>query len=259
MRLGASTDVTRLEFVAAAELDYLEMALYEIAPMTDEEFEALGKKLEALDLHLEVVNGFTVKDMFVVGENVDWEGFKEYCDKGLARAKKLGAEVCLFGSGKARNIPEGFDKKTALEQLDKALLIIGDTAKKYDMTLVIENLNYRETNTLNEVGEIMKTVKRLGHPNIKSHVDFYHMTQVGESLDVVANSEKGMVGHVHIARGADRKFPAAEDAAELKKWKETLDKCGYDGRVSLEAGPRVLADYPKEIRVARDVAMEIFK
>lgn len=258
MRLGASTDVTRLEFVAAADLDYLEMALYEIAPMTDEEFEALEKKLKDLDLHLEVVNGFTCKDMFVVGDDVDWDAFKAYCEKGLARAKKLGAEVCLFGSGKARNIPEGYDRQKGLEQIDKALLIIGDTAKKYDMTLVIENLNYRETNTLNEVAEIIETVKRLGHPNIKAHVDFYHMTQIGESLEVVENAGQ-YVGHVHIARGADRKFPAPEDAAELKKWKETLDKCGYDGRVSLEAGPRVLADYPKEIRVARDVAMKIFK
>lgn len=258
MRLGASTDVTRLEFVAAADLDYLEMALYEIAPMTDEEFEALEKKLKDLDLHLEVVNGFTVKDMYVVGDDVDWDAFKAYCEKGLARAKKLGAEVCLFGSGKARNIPEGYDRQKGLEQIDKALTIIGDTAKKYDMTLVIENLNYRETNTLNKVGEIIETVKRLGHPNIKAHVDFYHMTQVGESLEVIENAGQ-YVGHVHIARGADRKFPAPEDAAELKKWKETLDKCGYDGRVSLEAGPRVLADYPQEIRVARDVAMEIFK
>ncbi len=258
MRLGASSDTTRLEFVRDADLNYLEMALYEIAPMTDEEFEQLIVTLDKLGLHVEVVNGFTCSGMTVVGDDVDWDDWRAYCQRGLARAKRLGAEVCLFGSGKARNIPEGYDRQKGLDQIDNALRIIGDEAGKLGMTLVIEHLNYKETNTLNSLSEVIETVKRLNHPNIRAHVDFYHLTCVGESLEVVENSE-GLIGHVHIARGADRKFPAPEDAGELRRWKAALDKCGYDGRVSLEAGPRVLADYPKEIRVARDVAIDIFK
>ena len=39
MRIGASTDSTRLKFVSDAKFDYLEMALWELAGMSDEDFE----------------------------------------------------------------------------------------------------------------------------------------------------------------------------------------------------------------------------
>ena len=76
MRIGASTDSTRLKFVSDAEFDYLEMALWELAGMNDEDFEKCKAEIESLGLHLEVVNGFSPKGQFVVGPEADLEAYK---------------------------------------------------------------------------------------------------------------------------------------------------------------------------------------
>ncbi len=258
MRIGASTDSTRLKFVADAGFDYLEMALWELAGMDDEAFEKCKNEIKELGLHLEVVNGFLGQGMFVVGPDRDIKAYREYCDRALKRVSEMGAEIAVFGSGKARNIPEGYDTEKGLAELDEAILIAGDAAKKYGMTIVLEHLNFKETNTLNTVQSVIDTAERLGHPNVKALVDFFHQARVEESPEVVANSKKGIICHAHIARPEDRKFPAHEDAELLKTWKDALVKCGYDARVSVEAGPRVLEDYPKEIKVTREV-MELYK
>lgn len=258
MRIGASTDSTRIKFVGDAGFDYLEMALWELAGMNDEDFEACKAEIKKSGLQLEVVNGFSPKGQFVVGPEADPKAYKEYCEKALARAASLGVKISVWGSGKARNIPEGYDRDKAIAEMDAAIRTAADTAEKYGITLVLEHLNFGETNTLNTLASVVECVKRVNHPNVKALVDFYHLALVEESLDSVREA-KGLIYHAHLARPEGRKFPAHEDADTIKAWKEVLDEIGYDVRVSVEAGPRVLEDYGKEIKVTREVMEKIFK
>ncbi len=258
MRIGASTDFTRIQFVKEAGFDYLELSLFAVSKLTDEEFEQKVKEVEALGLKVEAFNGFFGPTVTIMGENADLEGAREYTRKALKRAKRLGGQIAVLGSGSLRSIPEGFDRQKGLDQLDDVIRMLGDEAEKVGMTVVLEHLNYKETNTLNTLKEVIETVKRVNHPNVRALVDFYHLFMVEESLDSVVNSE-GLISHAHLARAnADRKIPDLNDIEPIREWRKSLDACGYNARISIEASPRGEGTYPVDIKEARKV-MEIFK
>ena len=258
MRIGASTDSTRLKFVSDAKFDYLEMALWELAGMSDEDFEKCKAEIDSLGLHLEAVNGFCGKGQFVVGPEADMEAYKAYCHKAYSRVAPMGVKISVWGSGKARNIPEGYDWDKGIAEMDEAIRVAADIAQEYGITLVLEHLNFNECNTLNTLESVVECVKRLNHPNVKALVDFFHLTKVDEPVADVKLAE-GMLAHAHLARPETRKFPDWDDEETIKEWKAALDDIGYDVRISVEAGPRVLEDYPKEIAVTREVMTKVFK
>ncbi len=258
MRVGASTDFTRVQFVKDAGYDYLELSLFAVSKLTDEEFEEKLELVKSLGLKVEAFNGFFGPTVTLVGENADLEGAREYVKKALARAKRLGGEIAVFGSGGLRSIPEGFDRKKGLKQLDDVIWMLGEEGEKVGITIVLENLNSRETNTLTTVAEVLETVKRVNHPNVRGLVDFYHLFMENESLDSVRNSE-GLIAHAHLARpNPDRKIPDMDDAGPIREWRKSLDDCGYNVRISIEASPRGEGTYPVDIMKAREV-MKIFE
>lgn len=258
MKIGASTDFTRISYVKEAGFDYLELSLYAVSRLSDEEFKQRTKELEALGLKVEAFNGFFGPEICILGENRDLDAAKQYVKKAFARAKILGGEIVVLGSGGARRVPQGYDRTKALEELDEVIKMLGDEAEKAGLTVVLEHLNYKETDTLNTLAEVLETVKRVNHPRVKALVDFYHLFMVNESLDSVKNSE-GLIYHAHLARAnPDRKIPDRNDTQPIYDWKKSLDACGYNARISIEASPRGEGTYPADIKEARKV-MEIFK
>ncbi len=258
MRVGASTDFTRIQFVKDAGFDYLELSLYAVSKISDEEFEQRAKQIEDLGLKVEAFNGFFGPEICILGENRDLDAAREYIKKAFARAKRLGGEIAVLGSGGARRVPESYDRQKALDELDEVIKMLGDEAQKVGVTVVLEHLNYKETDTLNTLCEVLETVKRVNHPCVKALVDFYHLFMVDESLDSVKNSE-GLIYHAHLARAnPDRKIPDLNDVKPIYDWRKALDACGYDARISIEASPRGEGTYPADIKEARKV-MEIFK
>lgn len=235
MRFGVCCGPDRFELIKRLGYDYIEAGFAAVTGMSDEEFAVYAGKVKASGLKVETCNGFFGPGIIIVGPDADCSFVPDYVEKGMSRVKQLGCEVVVLGSGKARNIPEGFDRETAVKQFCDVLKTAGDIGAKYGIKIAIEPLNSGETNFINTVRDALDIVNRLNHPYVGALADFFHVFKSGETLDAIENAGE-LLFHTHLARAdADRQMPkSAEDLKVCKLWAAALKKCGYNGRMSLE-------------------------
>lgn len=235
MKFGVCCNSDRFDRVSQLGYDYVECGFSTLVSLTDEQMAQFVEKLKNHSLKLEACHGFFGPEVVIVGPDADIAFLPDYVEKGMSRVADLGCEVVVLGSGKARNIPEGFDKETAEKQFMEVLQIVGNIAQKYGVKIAIEPLNSGETNLINTVGECIDIVKKLNHPNVGALADFFHVYKSGESLEAIENAGE-LLFHTHLARAKDdRRQPTELDDLEVcKKWAQALKKCGYKGRMSLE-------------------------
>jgi len=170
------------EICINAGADFIEVNNNKISAMSDEEFGAaldLSKRFPGKFL---ACNGLIPKNLRLTGEDVDFDLVSEFCEKSFERLSRLGVKILVFGSGGAKQVPEGFSFDSAMEQLVKCVQIFADIAKKHDQTVVIEPLRYQECNIINLVSESKKLADLSCRDNVKAHVDFFHMMQNEETL-----------------------------------------------------------------------------
>jgi sugar phosphate isomerase/epimerase len=165
-------------------------------------------------------------------------------DSALARVHQIGGEVVVFGSGAARAIPDGFALREARRQTIRFLHRVADAAERHGVTVVIEPLNRKESNTILSVAEGVNLAAEVNRPSIKVLADFYHMDEEFEPLTHLTQYSDWLK-HIHVAdsgRGApgSGQYPYTEFA-------ERLHRAGYDGMVSIECRWR---DFATEARPA---------
>ncbi len=109
----------------------------------------------------------------------------------------------------------------------------------HDITLLIEAINNRDMPGyfLNYQQEAHALLERVGAPNLKVQMDFYH-AQIMEG-DIISTFRQHLpnIGHVQIASVPDRHEP---DLGELNyPWLfAMMDEAGYDGWIGCEYRPR---------------------
>lgn len=236
MRFGVCcTTVDYFPRIKALGYDYIEVGFASITNMEDEKFEKLCIGLKENGFKAETANGFFPGDKILTGPEADHSFIVEYIEKGMQRFKSIGGEIAVLGSGKARNIPEGFDFTKGEEQFIEVLRIAGDIGAKYGIKIAIEPLRTMETNLINTVQQSLDIIKRCNHPNVFTLADFFHVFKSGESLDAIENAGELLI-HTHLARANDdRQMPVTdEDLEACKLWANALKKCGYTARMSLE-------------------------
>ena len=69
-----------------------------------------------------------------------------YVDTVFRRAHQAGLKIVVLGSGDARRIPDGYDRQLAREEFVDVVRKMAGIAKRYDITIAMENLNRGETN-----------------------------------------------------------------------------------------------------------------
>ncbi len=236
MRFGVATNFKFFEAVVNSGYDYYEGNLSAIAAWTEEEFADALQKVQAAPINMEAVNGFYPKTLPIVGPERDMVAVKEYTQKALARAAKLGCKVAVLGSSGARRVPEDYNFEKAYNEFAEVLQMCGEIAASLDITIAIEPLRKQEVNLINTVAEGLEMCKKVNHPNVKCLADFYHVFSNGETMDAIRTAGEWLV-HTHIARPGDRKMPSTEeDIAVCRAWAQALKICGYDARMSLEGG-----------------------
>lgn len=103
--------------------------------MSPEEFEMFCNALDKYCLKAETSNLFFTSATPLVGESADHSFLNEYIEKGMERAQKKGCEVAVIGSGKARRIPDGFDREKGISQFCEVLDISGNIAARYGVRI----------------------------------------------------------------------------------------------------------------------------
>ena len=233
MKIGICTSVENMQKVLDAGFEFIEVNNSKYGVQSDEDFEkayAIAAKHPGVAL---ASNGLVPGDIRLTGPDVDYDAIRAFCEKSFARLDRLGVKILVFGSSKAKIVPEGFSFDEAWEQLVNCVHIFSDVAAKHDQTVVIEPLRYDECNIINTVEDSVKLAKLANRENVKAHVDFFHLMQNGETLSQLAPLVKEL-GHVHIASPVKRTPPTFDDGANYRAFFDTLRAGGYDGTVSFE-------------------------
>jgi D-psicose/D-tagatose/L-ribulose 3-epimerase len=85
-------------------------------------------------------------------------------------------QVIVFGSSGACQVPEGFSKKEAFEQLVDFGKRAGPEARSRNITIAIEPQRREESNIINTTAEELAWVKAVNHPNIQLMMDYDHFS-----------------------------------------------------------------------------------
>lgn len=234
MKLGFCTDRNGLELAARAGCDYVEMSFTAVTRMEGADYAGLLQTVEDSGLAVEAMNGFIPGDFSLCSQD-GGKGVMDFVLKGMDRARRLGVQVVVFGSGAARRIPEGMEKEAAWDRLAAFLREAGAVAQKAGIRIAVEPLCYAECNAVNTLLEGWSLAKRCDREPVKALADLYHMGQNGEDMEDLHKVGPDLI-HCHIGRPGSRKYPMPEDGYDYTAFFRALEAIQYAGRLSIEAG-----------------------
>jgi sugar phosphate isomerase/epimerase len=218
--------------------NYCEPQVIKVMALSEAEFETRAGLAQAASIHVEAMNSLMPSDLKVVGPRVDSSQVRDYVQKALARAEKLGAKVVVFGSGDSRRVPDGFSHERAWLQLQEFLHLLGDeiVRNQYGMVIGIEALRHEESNIVNTSSEAYNLAVQTHHPKVHILVDFFHLASEGEDPAILPFL-KDQIVHLHFADASrGRMFPRTDSKhPAYDAFFSTIREIGYQGRMSLEA------------------------
>jgi D-psicose/D-tagatose/L-ribulose 3-epimerase len=209
----------------------------EIIPFDPDNFPAKKVKSAAADLGLTINIGYGMPEEYNVispDPAVRKRG-REFAKRLVDLSNDAGAKVfggaiyCGWGylSGKMRTEEEwkwGVD--ACHEVADHAL-------KTSELVIGIETLNRFESHFINTVADAKKFIDAVGLPNVKVHLDTFHMIREEDDIPQAVLGAKGCVGYVHACEN-QRGIPGSG----LVPWAgffSALRDIGYDGCITIES------------------------
>lgn len=234
MKFGVCTGIENAAALKAGGFDYIEInaQLTLIAEKDESEFAPLFKTIKALPVPSLAANGFLPGHLKTTGPEFDERKLTRYVENACGRAMRLGVTRIVFGSGASRQIPEGFDRKEAEEQLVAFGKIAAHIAAACGVMIVVEPLNKAECNVLTSVGESADYVRKVDSPAFKLLVDLFHFMKDDNDFAALADAAP-LLAHAHIATNPNRKAVGIEPTDFSRVFK-TLKDGGYTGMMSVE-------------------------
>ncbi len=229
------TGIEHIEKLAELGYDYVELPTAQMIALDSSDFNALKSRLSASGIPCETSNNLFPVSMRLTGPDADMDGIVSYAGKAFAMDEELGVRTIVFGSGPAKNVPEGFPIEKGFDQVVQICRHIGPIAAEHGITIVIEPLRREECNLINSFAEGVELAKAADVENVKVLVDLYHMTVEHEPVSNIARDGKEFLRHVHFANPNGRVYPVSADEAPYAPFVEALKKAEYDLRVSCEA------------------------
>lgn len=250
MKFGICTSVDNAAAARAAAADFVEENVQQLlqGQVPDDAWTGKSRVAGAV-LPVLAANVLVPGTLKITGPEARLDALRLYMATILRRAATTGTRTLVFGSGGARNIPEGFDRAAARQQILDFLRMSASIAQGHGVTLVIEPLNRKECNVLNSVAEAMEYVRAIDHPNIQCLVDSYHFWLEDEPLENL-RAAMPWIKHVHVADKVGRVPPGESGQADYRPFFAVLKQGRYEGLISIEAagfkdiagvGPRSLA------------------
>ena len=215
--------------------DYIEPAAAEIAAMSEQEFHDYSEEVLASPIRCRAFNGLIRRpDLKVVGNEVSLSALRDYLEPCLERCRRLGASVAVWGSAGSRNVPDGFSRHRAHEQVVEFLRMAGDIARHHDLVLAIEPLRHQESNILNTGAEALEMVRAVKHPNVRMIIDYYHLREENEDPKILETAQHEIV-HLHFANPHGRVWPhELNEDDHYAEFFRYLRKTGYSSGISVE-------------------------
>jgi sugar phosphate isomerase/epimerase len=240
IQIGCCCSVDQAEAARTAGFDYLECPLTGLLPEeTDAAFAPVLESYQRAVLPVRAFNIFLPSNLKVVGPAVDQPRLARYVQSALRRARQIGAQLVVFGSGRSRSIPEDFSPGQALDQLVHFLQTAAAVAAQTGITIAIEPLNRNESNVINSVAEGVELARRVNRASIRVLADFYHMDEEAEALQQISQ-HAAWLAHIHVA-DTGRLAPGTGHYP-YPAFAEQLRQIGYTGMISVECRWRAFAE-----------------
>jgi len=256
MRIGvcAGTDIKNPGLVKKAGFDYMETGFNTVAAMKQDDFDRFVSACADSAIKCEAANCFLPGSLSVTGKDVDYSALGEFIEKGFIRCAELGTETVVFGSGRARDMKDGYTLRECYAQIVYFLKnTVAPLCEKYAVNLAIEPLCRYETAAINTVKEACQIAAATESERIKVLADIYHMRVSGDDYSNIL-SVGGDLIHAHIsypfALGRhNRVYPNEKYCFDYSDFIGNLKKAGCT-RVSIEGGTD---DFEKDLLSSYEV------
>ena len=235
-------------YILSCGFDYTEVSVGAVMSLSDEEISALASR----DLKIEAANSFIPAAFSIIKGG---EELEKYVAEAIRKSASLGIKVIVFGSGKARMMPDSAEEEEKLSSVEAFLRMCNGYARKYGVTIVIEPLESAECNYINRVTEAAAIARKLGLSNVRSLADSFHMGQENEPFTALCECEDTLA-HIHVAEKKVRTYPGKEnDDSFLPEMAKALFTTSYNGRISIECN---FSDVVSEAPLAYKYLNKIF-
>lgn len=240
VEIGVCAPPAHLDDIVRYGFNYLEPAAADIAAMDETTFQNFKARVLASPVRCESFNSLIRRrELRVVGDDVERLNLIGYLEEDLQRCSDLGGQVVVWGSAGSRNVPPGFSRARAEDQIADFLQLAGNIAQPKGLIIAIEPLRHQESNILNTGAEALRMVRRVNHPSVKMIIDFYHLSEERESPEILWEARKEIV-HFHFANPNGRVWPRnpSEDpgyAPFFAQLRRLVVQARWRGGLSIEA------------------------
>ncbi len=234
MRFGICMPLDRSELLRSAGWDYLEALVHQYldASVPDAAWDARAR-MAGSAFSIPAANQLVPAHIKITGPDADSHALRAYMQCVVRRAAEVNISTLVFGSGGARNVPDGFDRDQARQQILDFAGVSAGLCGQHGITLVLEPLNRGECNIINSISEAMEYVREIDHPNFQCLLDSYHFWLEDEPLENLA-AAMPWIRHVHVADRAGRAAPGESGGSDYRPLFATLKHGGYDGMITVE-------------------------
>lgn len=257
--LGVATDLNHDSLLYASGFRLMGTSVGNLlAPsLPDSAFARKVELLRSMKCKLFMCNVLFPGELKIAGPDVNAEAVLTYLEGVLKRADAAGVENLILGSGGARRLPGNYDKSKATADFILLAKKMAALAAKYNVRIILENLNSTETNFLNTVRESADVVRRVSHPNFRLNADLYHMLKEDESPESIVNAGK-LIVYVELAEEKDRSLPGV-NGEDFGPYLQALRKVGFEGPIMIEGRVTDPAtDFPRAFRYLSSQISQVY-
>ena len=242
----------------AAGFEYVELALQDVLPLTDDDFGKLAAELHRLNLPARTGYNPIPKQLMLVGTNVDQAKLDAHVHLLLSRAAALKLQYIDLNSAASWKVPDGFPRDKAFAQLADFCGRFANEAAKSGITILIEPMRGTDSNMITNIVEALKLVTTVNKPNFQMMVDYSFLRIQNDDLNALL-AVGNHVRNVHISNPPKRTYAMNDDESDYATFFRLLKQIHYRGGLSVHGGPvtTVAEDAPKAIAFLRKHAAEV--
>ncbi len=246
---GADAALEQAERLAALGYDYVELPLAGF-DLTGPEGTAVAKRcVAATPIPTAILQSFMPRSLRVTGPDVDKAVVQSYLGRAAEVCHAAGARVAVFGAAWSRNVPDGFRREIARDQLIAAFGWTADAFKGSGTIVGIEPQNAKEANIIRFLDEAVGYAEAVNRPEIKVMVDSYHLDEEGTPLTEIARFGPWIC---HVQTADTDRTPPGSGRCDYAAFARQLRRIGYDETLSVEVmtplSPEQMRDSLKTLR-----------
>lgn len=235
--------------------DVLELHSDIVLNMSQQDQEKLRRIAEEKNIDLTFCGTLTDEHDISSEDNNTREKGIEYLRESIRMIHNMGGETfsgVISGAWNPSFEAERLNKPSYFERSVNSMKEVIKTAEELDVYCNVEVVNRFEQFLLNTCKEAVNYVNRVGSPNLKIHLDTYHMNIEEDSLREAIIMAGDKLGHFHAGEN-NRKPPGQGGHIPWDEVIKALKEINYTGYIVMEPFLQLGGDVASDVKLWRDL------